>query len=82
MKCINACPRKTNCEPISNIVSKTSFVCVGYHNEKKTGKIKEDKFRHCFKNSFSDSMFDYDEYDLKSVINVLSEALLVEELKK
>jgi len=28
----------------------------------------------------TDTMFDYDEYDLKSVISVMSEALLIDDL--
>jgi hypothetical protein len=78
MLCNKKCPRGTKCKPISNIVSKTSFVCVGKHNEEK--EIKEDIFRHCFKSIFTDSMFDYDEYDLKSVIATMSEALLLNAL--
>ena len=75
MLCNKKCPRGTKCKPISNIVSKTSFVCIGLHGENK--EVKEDIFRHCFKSEFSDSCFDYDEYDLKSVISTMSEALLL-----
>lgn len=82
MLCNKDCPRGTACEPISNIVSKNSFVCIGYHHEEKGGRILGDIFRHCFKNSLTDTMFDYDEYDIKSVLSVMSEALLIDELKK
>ncbi len=82
MICRQECPRKTSCVPISNVVSDddSSFVCIGYHGEKKN-KYTQDKFRHCFKSAAgTDSIFDYDEYDLKSVISVMSEALLIEEI--
>jgi hypothetical protein len=83
MLCRNTCPRNTSCIPISNVVADNnkSFVCVGKHNEFKEADIKKDIFRHCFKSSKdTDSMFDYDEYDFKSVISTMSEALLYEEL--
>ena len=82
MICCKKCPRETGCRPISNIVAtnKKSFVCIGYHGTKK--KYNDDIFRHCFKSVDTDSMFDYDEYDIKSVLSVMAEALLTEELKK
>lgn len=82
MLCKETCPRGKSCKPISNIVSDdgTSFVCIGYHGEIKSD-YPQDKFRHCFKSDANtDSIFDYDEYDLKSVISVMSEALLIEAL--
>jgi hypothetical protein len=80
MLCKNSCPRGLKCKPISNIVAhdESTFVCIGYHNEE--NNYPQDKFRHCFKSLDTDSMYDYDEYDLKSVISVMSEALLIEEL--
>ncbi|MCK5609373.1 hypothetical protein KAR91_46295, partial [Candidatus Pacearchaeota archaeon] len=78
MLCKKRCPRKTKCKPISNIVSETSFVCIGYHNEQHED-CPQDIFRHCFKNEDTDSEYDYDEYDLKSVISVMSETLLINE---
>lgn len=80
MICNKKCPRGTDCKPISNIISDTSFVCMGYHGSKKE-KFPQDKFRHCFKSGDTDSMYDYDEYDIKSVMSVMSEALIVDELK-
>lgn len=82
MLCREKCPRGINCEPISNVVAEddSSFVCIGYHKDSKT-EYPQDKFRHCFKScANTDSMFDYDQYDLKSVISVMSEALLIDEL--
>ena len=82
MICREKCPRGTVCVPISNIVTDNGadFVCVGYHKSNKV-KCPQDRFRHCFKSSAgTDSTFDYDEYDLKSVIAVMSEALLIDEL--
>ena len=80
MLCKEECPRGTKCIPISNVVAddESSFVCVGYHNEKK--EYPEDKFRHCFKSKDTDTMFDYDEYDLKSCLSVMADALLIDEL--
>ena len=80
---MNKCPRNTKCEPISNVIANDNdFVCIGYHGEIKK-KYPKDKFRHCFKSSAgTDSMYDYDEYDIKSVISVMSNALLTEELLK
>jgi len=83
MICKAKCPRGTKCRPLSNVVAdnQSSFVCVGLHGEKK--KITQDKFRHCFKSAAgTDSMFDYDEYDMLSVVSVFSEALLIDNLKK
>ena len=82
MLCKEKCPKGTECKPISNVVADdgSSFVCIGYHNEEKKD-YPQDKFRHCFKSEDSDSTFDYDEYDLKSVISVMSEALLIEEMQ-
>jgi|LSQX01.2.fsa_nt_gb hypothetical protein len=82
MLCSENCPRGTKCQPISNVIATddTSFVCVGLHNEEK--EVKQDIFRHCFKSDGTDSMFDYDEYDLISVISVMTEALLLNILKK
>ena len=56
---------------------KKDFVCVGL-SKKKSRKLKQDKFRHCFVNELTDSRYDYDEYDIMSVISVMSEAILVE----
>lgn len=80
MLCKESCPRGTNCKPISNIVSTETFVCIGYHGEEK--EIAQDRFRHCFKSETTDSMYDYDEYDLKSVLTVMAEALLTDELTR
>lgn len=67
--------------PLSNLVSddNSSFVCVGSSNLDSRSNSK-DSFRHCFKSDTTDSMYDYDTYDLKSVIAVMSAALLLDEL--
>ncbi len=71
------CLRGTKCKPISNISSDSNdFVCIGFH-----GIDKHDKFRHCFKTETTDSIYDYDNYDLISVISVMSEAILIDHLK-
>ncbi len=81
MLCRKECPKGTTCKPVSNVVDDTgtTFVCIGYHDELKK-EHTQDKFRHCFRSLETDSVFDYDLYDLKSVIAVMSEALLVEEV--
>ncbi len=82
MLCKETCPRQTDCEPLSNIVADggASFVCVGLHREMKKD-YPQDKFRHCFKSEAgTDTVFDYDTYDLKSVISIMSEALLIDEM--
>lgn len=82
MLCKESCPRGTNCKPLSNVVSddNSSFVCMGTHGESK-GNYPKDIFRHCFKSAANtDTMYDYDEYDIKSVISVMSESLLIKEL--
>ena len=83
MLCSEKCPKGLMCEPLSNVISddKSSFVCVGLHNTTKE-YCPQDIYRHCFKNKETDSMFDYDDYDLKSVISVMSEALLIKYLKE
>lgn len=83
MLCLNICPKcLDNCSPLSNVVADdhSSFVCVGLHKDIKE-KYSQDRFRHCFKSESTDSVFDYDEYDIKSVISVMAEALLIDELK-
>ena len=77
MLCNEICPRVIDCKPLSNIVYESSFVCVGLHNGDIKDEFSQDIYRHCFKSEDSDSMHDYDEYDLMSVINVMSEALLI-----
>ena len=82
MLCCEKCPRKlTNCKPIANVVPNdlSSIVCVGYHDGKKKSDT-QDRFRHCFKSHVTDTMFDYDEYDLKSVSSVFMEAILMDEI--
>ena len=82
MLCKETCPRGLQCKPISNVVADNcdDFVCIGYHATKKDNH-PQDRFRHCFKSAGgTDSIFDYDEYDLKSVISVMSEALLIDHL--
>lgn len=80
MLCKEKCPRNLDCTPLSNLVSdenKEDFVCVELHNDNKE-RYKQDIYRHCFKSSTNtDSMYDYDEYDLQSVVSVISEALLI-----
>lgn len=83
MLCRPECPRNTDCRPIGNVVSDddSSFVCVGFHNTKKE-KYTQDVFRHCFKSGAdTDTMFDYDEYDLKSCISVMSDALIINQIE-
>lgn len=81
MICSKTCPRQTKCKPLSNVIAddKTSFVCLGLHGEYKKD-YSQDRFRHCFKSETTDSIFDYDEYDLKSVMAVISEGMLIDEL--
>ena len=74
------CPRGFKKKPISNVVSETSFVCVCKHKENKS-KYPQDIYRHCFKSDANtDTMFDYDMYDIKSVLAVFCNLLLIEEL--
>ncbi len=82
MICSIKCPKKLkDCKPLSNIVSdcKTTFVCVGL-SKKESRTVEQDKFRHCFRSATTDSLFDYDLYDLKSVISVMAEAVLLDEI--
>lgn len=83
MLCRTECPKGTKCRPLANVVAddESSFVCVGFHNEEKE-KYQQDRFRHCFKSAANtDSCFDYDEYDMKSVISVMADALLIDEIE-
>lgn len=83
MLCSEKCPKKTDCIPLSNVIAsdESSFVCVGLHGETKE-EYQQDIYRHCFKSETTDSVFDYDAFDLKSVISVMSEALLWSEIMK
>lgn len=60
------------------MVSEHSFVCVGLHYEAKDEATKSDRYRHCFVNRETDSCFDYNEYDMMSVISCMSEALVID----
>jgi len=74
------CPRGLkDCNPLSNMATEDGkdFVCVG-KSDPKTRSIHQDKFRHCFVNDNTDTKYDYDEYDIMSVISVMSEAILTE----
>lgn len=81
MICRKNCPKGTKCKPIANVVAddNKSFVCVGFHGEEKPD-FPSDIFRHCFFNQETDTTHDYDEYDMLSVVNVFSEALLINKL--
>lgn len=81
MLCSEKCPKNTDCIPLSNVIAsdKSSFVCIGLHGGEKK-EYPEDIYRHCFRSETTDSVFDYDAYDLKSVISVMSEALLWSEI--
>jgi hypothetical protein len=74
------CPRGAECKPLANVVPNdvSTFVCVGLHGE--DVDPPQDRFRHCFKSDTTDSMYDYDLYDLKSCISVMSDAVLLDEL--
>ena len=80
MLCKEYCPRGLDCKPLSNLVADnntSNFVCVGLHEDMKED-YPQDIYRHCFKSSAdTDSMFDYDEYDLLSVASVITEAILI-----
>lgn len=81
LSCQN-CPRGlTNCQPLSNIVSddKKTFVCCGLSDPDSRSR-KADKFRNCFKSEDTDSMYDYDERDMKHQIAVMADGLAVEEM--
>jgi len=71
------CPRSLcNCEPRANIVADdgSSFICCGESNlESRT--VVQDRFRVCFYNEDTDTMYDHDEIDLIDLIAVLSDAL-------
>lgn len=72
------CPKGLSCMPLYNLLSdcKKSCICIGLHYEEKTGTEKEDEYRHCFYNETTDTMFDYSEYDLLSIISVINNGLL------
>lgn len=78
------CPRGINCTPLHNLISdcETSCVCLGKHSEIKVGNESNDIYRHCFYNGKTDTMFDYDEYDLISIISVISNGLLIDKYLK
>ena len=89
MLCSPDCPKGlTGCRPLSNIVSTledgspdpdASICCVGLHDTVKAEDLQRDRFRHCFRSKGdTDTMYDYDEYDLESTMSVFSEALLID----
>ena len=80
MLCKETCPRgHKTCQPLSNLVTEDGkdFVCVG-KNDGSDRSVEQDIYRHCFVSSGgTDSMYDYDEYDMLSVVSCMSEALLL-----
>lgn len=81
MLCSDKCPRGLEgCDPLANIVADDprvdDFVCIGLNS---TRRVAQDRFTHCFKNSMTDTQLDHDEYDIMSIISVLSEGLLVDQ---
>ena len=74
------CPRSlTDCEPLAQILvdDGVGFVCCG-HNDSTTRRVKNDRFRVCFRNEVIDEMVDWDERDIKDHISVLAQALSVD----
>lgn len=67
------------CRPIANIHSDdlSSFICCGLSTEE-TRTVPQDKFRLCFHNKMTDSMFDHDETDLKDLSAIISVALAMQ----
>lgn len=83
LSCRN-CPRgHTNCTPLSNIVSDdgSTFICCGISDEDSRTR-RQDKFRNCFRSVDTDSMYDYDERDMKHQLAVMAGALAIEEMIK
>lgn len=71
------CPRSCkNCSPYSNIVSDdhATFVCCG-DSDPSSRSVSSDNFRMCFRSDTTDSMFDYDETDIKDQIAVMADAI-------
>ena len=67
----DGCPRQLECQPLHRTQSDEgeTFICCGLHGG------DEDPYRFCFKSETTDSMYDYDEYDLLDTIEVVSRAL-------
>lgn len=77
MLCSEICPRNLErCEPLANIVAddESSFICCG-RSELASRKLPEDRFRLCFYNGDTDTIYDHDEIDLADLIAVISDAL-------
>lgn len=76
------CPRNLSpdvCRPLSQILAddKSSFICCG-HSHRDFRKIKDDRFRLCWKNDEIDEMSDWDERDIKDTMSVMAQALSVD----
>lgn len=79
-----SCPRgRTDCEPLSQIIADElddgvlCFICVGL-NDGETRAVEGDIFRHCWRNSDTDEMGDWDHRDLIDTISVMSQALSID----
>lgn len=75
------CPRgREDCHSLSQIIAEghTSFICVGI-NDGSNRKLKQDKYRECFKNTELDRMEDTDRRDLQHAVAVFSMALAATE---
>jgi len=69
-----------DCQPIAQICADdiSSFVCCGL-NDGTNRKLKQDKFRVCWKNEEINETSDWDKRDLSDTASVLVQALSVSE---
>lgn len=71
------CPRGlTECKALATIESDCgkSFVCCG-HNDGTTRKLEQDRFTFCMVNDENDTLYHYDDQDMKDNLSVLAQAL-------
>jgi len=79
MLCNSTCPRGlNNCIPYSNSISDdgVTFICCG-SSKPESRIVLGDHFRFCFKSETTDTIFDYDDYDIKEQIAVMADALAI-----
>lgn len=71
------------CVPLSNSISEDgeTFVCCGICKED-LRSVVEDDVRFCFKSETTNTMFDYDEFDLMDQIAVMADALVLSQRMK
>ena len=75
----HCCRGKKTCDPLAQICSKDdeSFICLG-RNDGSERTVEQDRMTFCFKNEASDDEWDVAEWDVLSMMAVLTHGFAVD----